>query len=324
MLSTLEPRRYESRSMKEVTDLSDVIKQTGAFESFDGTPVYYEVRGTGRPIVLCYGIACPMNHWSHQLRYFSKNYQTIVFDYRGHHRTPAPQDRANLSMEAICRDIQGLMNHLGLQKASFWGHSYGVQLILRFYDMSPEFVENLVFINGFAKNPINGLFGFNAAEPLFRLFKEAHRKFPTILSTAWKTAVLSPLAIPITSLAGGFNLSLTNLKDVEVYTRGVASMDLEVFTILFDEMLNYDGTPVLDKIDVPTLIISGNKDGVTPREHQELLHERIRSSQLLRVPYGSHCTQLDMPEFVNLRIEKFLNEAGYSPQSQIRKGRKKV
>lgn len=309
--------------MKAATETGDIIKQTGVYESFDGTRIYYEVRGSGRPIVLCYGIACPMNHWTHQLRYFSQNYQTIVFDYRGHHRTPAPKDSANLSMEATGHDISGLLDHLGIQKASFWGHSYGVQVILRFYEMHPELVDNLVFINGFAKNPLHGLLGLNAGEPLFRVFKETYRKFPAVLSTAWKTAILSPLAIPISSLVGGFNLSLTSLKDIEVYARGVASMDLEVFTTLFEEMINFDGTPILDKIDVPTLIISGNKDGVTPLAHQELLHERIRDSQFLRVPYGSHCTQLDMPDFVNLRIEKFLNEIGYSSEQTAPKKRKK-
>lgn len=308
--------------MKATAEAVDIIKQTGVFESFDGTRVYYEVRGSGRPIVLCYGIACPINHWTHQLRYFSQFYQTIVFDYRGHHRTPAPNDPANLSMEAIGRDLSELLKYLGIEKASFWGHSYGVQLLLRFYEMSPELVDNLVFINGFAKNPIHGLLGINAAEPLFKLFKETYRRFPAITSTAWKTAVLSPLAIPVTSLVGGFNLSLTSLKDIEVYARGVAGMDLEVFTTLFEEMINFDGTPVLDKINVPTLIISGSKDGVTPVSHQELLHERIRGSQFLRVPYGSHCTQLDMPDFVNLRIEKFLNEIGYGPEAVTKKSKK--
>jgi pimeloyl-ACP methyl ester carboxylesterase len=41
------------------------------------------------------------------------------------------------------------------------------------------------------------------------------------------------------------------------------------------------------------------------------MNRRIKGSQLLRVPYGSHCTQLDLPDFVNLRIERFLEEIGY-------------
>ncbi len=293
----------------------EVPKRTGSFKSFDGTPIYYEVRGEGRPIVLCYGIACLINHWLHQLRYFSKAYQTIVFDYRGHHNTPAPANRENLSIDAIVRDMKGLLDHLGIERASFWGHSYGVQIILRFFDLYPSSVSSLIFINGFASNPIKGMFGFDVIAPLFELFKQGYRTFPTALSTIWKTAISNPLAIPISSLAGGFNLRLAHFKDIEVYARGVASMDLEVFIKLFEEMMAYDGHPVLERINVPTLIISGSKDGVTPRDHQEKMHHQIRHSQFQNVPYGSHCTQLDLPDFVNLRIEKFLSDIGYSPEN---------
>lgn len=298
-----------------MTEDNSVLKRTGFYESFDGTKIYYEVRGEGRPIVLCYGIACLINHWIHQLRYFSGNYQTIVFDYRGHHQTAAPEDSKNLSLEATCKDLQGLLDHLGIERASFWGHSYGVQVLLRFYDLFPEKVDDLVFINGFAKNPLKGMFGIDTIEPVFKFFKESHKMMPATFSSLWKTAVTNPLAIPISSLLGGFNMNLTNLKDIEVYARAVGAMDLNLFLELFDEMLNYDGSEVLDRIKVPTLIISGTKDGVTPRDHQEQMHRRIHGSQFVEVPYGSHCTQLDLPEYVNLRIEKFLNEIGYTPRA---------
>jgi pimeloyl-ACP methyl ester carboxylesterase len=294
---------------------SDVSKKTGTFKSFDGTPIYYEVRGEGEPVFLCYGIACPINHWSQQIKYFSRGYQTIVFDYRGHHRTPAPEDRENLSLDAICRDMKELADHLGIKKASYWGHSYGVQILLRFYDMYPDKVSNLVFINGFSSNPIKGMFGgvlgANAISSFFNVFREGYKNFPETLSALWKTTVSHPLAVPLSSLAGGFNLSLTSMRDIEIYARGVSSMDLDVFITLFDQMMKYDGSSVLDRIEVPVLIISGSKDGVTPVAHQIRMHQRIRGSQFLRVPYGSHCTQLDLPDFVNLRIEKFLDEIGY-------------
>ena len=302
----------------------DVSKRVGTFKSFDGTPIYYEVRGQGKPIVMCYGIGCLINHWTHQLRHFSQDYQTIVFDYRGHHQTPAPENRENLSIDAICRDMQGLLEHLGIKQASFWGHSYGVQILLRFYDMFPQSVSNLVFINGFASNPIKGMFGgvlgMDTITSVFKIFRQGHRKFPETLSQFWKTAVTSPLAIPLSAMAGGFNLSLTKIKDIEVYARGVGSMDLDVFISLFDQMMKYDGSAVLDRIEVPTLIISGSKDGVTPLSTQERMHQRIRGSQFLRVPYGSHCTQLDLPDFVNLRIEKFLQGIGFETDVRPWKG----
>lgn len=291
--------------------MTGIEKHTGFYESFDGTPIYYEVRGTGRPIVMAYGIACLINHWQHQIKYFSKSYQTIVFDYRGHHHTPTPTNREYLTLDAIARDIAGLLQFLNLEKASFWGHSFGAQVVLRAFENNPELFANIVFINGFASNPIANMFGVDVVPILFEHFKQGYQILPQTLAHLWRLAVNNPLAIHLSALAGGFNLNLTSLKDIEIYAKGVASMDLEVFIALFDQMSKYNALPVLDQIQVPTLIISGKRDSVTPKDYQETLHRKIKKSQFLSVPYGSHCTQLDLPDFVNLRIEKFLRENNY-------------
>lgn len=290
---------------------TEVEKKTGTFKSFDGTPIYYEVRGKGKPILMAYGIGCPMNHWTHQVRYFSQQYQTILFDYRGHHKTPEPEDRENLSLDAIARDVKLLFNHLEIEKASMWGHSYGAQVLFRVHEMNPEIFANLVLINGFATNPIKNMFGTNIVEKIFPYLQLGQQAYPAALSRLWKMGVTNPLAIPLSALAGGFNLSLASMRDIEVYAKGVASMDLGVFMHLFDQMMKYDAQHVLEQVKVPTLIISGSKDGVTPGSYQDMMHQKIVGSEIQRVPYGSHCTQLDMPEFVNLRIDKFLIQNKY-------------
>jgi pimeloyl-ACP methyl ester carboxylesterase len=294
-----------------IYSMTDVIKKTGTFESFDGTPIYYEIRGSGKPIFLCYGLGCLMNHWVHQVKHFSGRYQTVLLDYRGHHRSAAPENFENLTIDALCMDLKGLADHLEIGQASFWGHSLGVQILLRMYDMYPELVSNFVFINGFAKNPVKGMFGTDVVEMLFRLGKTSAQRLPGTVEYLWKLGVNNPLAIQMSGLVGGFNLNLSGLKDIEVYARGMAAMDVNVFLTFFEQMMNYDGSPVLDRIEVPTLIVSGNKDKVTPLSYQEEMNRRIKRSQLLRVPYGSHCTQLDLPDFVNLRIDRFLSEIDY-------------
>jgi pimeloyl-ACP methyl ester carboxylesterase len=288
-----------------------VPKSTGHFKSFDGTRIYYEVRGEGKPLVMCYGIGCLINHWIHQIKYFSKNYQTIVFDYRAHHRSEMPESRERLTIDALAQDVNALVEHLGLEKVSLWGHSFGVQVAVRTFDMFPNRVDNLIFVNGFVTNPIVGMFGNDLASSAFHLVKEGYQKLPETISYIWKVAVNNPLAIQLSALAGGFNLKLTHLKDIEIYARGIASMNLDAFLTLFENMMSYDGRPVLDRIQIPTLIIAGRNDSVTPREHQEEMHRRIRNSQFLLVPMGSHCAQLDMPDLVNLKIEQFLGELGY-------------
>ena len=113
-------------------------------------------------------------------------------------------------------------------------------------------------------------------------------------------------------MAGGFNPHLTSVTDIEVYLKALATINIEVFIKLFEAMMGYDGVDVTNRISFPTLLIAGEKDFVTPYKIQENLHKRIKGSELTKVPFGSHCTMLDMPEFVNLRIEKFLNDVHYT------------
>ncbi len=206
----------------------------------------------------------------------------------------------------MAQDLKGLLDHLELHEASLWGHSFGVQMLVRFYDLYPELVHSLVFVNGFVTNPLAGMFGTDATETAFRLIKSGYKTLPETITFLWKFGINNPLAIQLSALAGGFNLKLTSLKDIEIYARGIASMDLNAFITLFESMIKYDGKPVLERIAHPALIIGGKQDSVTPQEHQEEMHHLVKGSEFFMVPYGSHCTQLDMPELVNLKAERFL------------------
>lgn len=292
--------------------MNTIKKTTGYARSYDGTPIFYEVRGEGKPLILCYGIACLMNHWHNQVKFFSNQYQVIMLDYRGHHQSPIPQSRDNLSVDAAVEDICAVVKHLGLKEASFFGHSWGTQLLVRLYDLYPELISNLVMVNGFASNPIVGMFGSNLPATAFELAKQGYQQLPETTGYLWKKLTYNPLALKLTQISGGFNPKLTKVKDIEVYLKGVASINIDVFLKLFESMMNYDGRPVLEKISVPTLIIAGEKDFITPLKYQEEMHKKIKSSEMTKVPFGSHCSMLDMPEFVNLRIEKFLKENRYS------------
>ena len=80
-------------------NLELIEKKTGYYKAFDGTPIYYETRGSGEPIVFIYGIACLMNHWHHQVEFFSKTHQVILFDIRGHHKSVPVGNIENLKFE---------------------------------------------------------------------------------------------------------------------------------------------------------------------------------------------------------------------------------
>lgn len=286
--------------------MNEVIKSANYFESFDGTKIYYEERGEGQPIVFVYGIACLMNHWHHQISYFSKNYRVISFDLRGHHKSEIPKNKNNLSINAISQDIFFLLEHLKIKKAHFVGHSFGVPVLIDFTEKYSDRISTLTFINGFASNPIKGMFGLDLVEPFYHFIKSQYDLNPSLWDLVWKKAINNPLTMVLTGLAGGFNLKQTQFKDIEVYAKGVSQIDLSVFLPLFQDLMNFNGEKTLEKIIFPTLILGGEKDSVTPFKYQQKMNEKIKGSEFVIVPYGSHCTQLDFPDYTNLKIEKHL------------------
>lgn len=288
---------------------------TGSFRSFDGTSIYYEVRGKNggnrRPIILNYGIGCLANHWHPQVTEFSKSHQVITYDYRGHHKSETPLDEKNLDVDSLAKDLLALMDHLKIEKASLWGHSFGTQVVARFAYFAPDRIANVVSVNGFLRNPLVGMFGNDFAEKLFQLVRAGNEKLPFTMGEVWKFIVTNPLAAQLSGLLGGFNLKLIPFKDVEIYARGLASMNLKTFLTMFESMLAYDGREDSRAIVAPCLVFIGSKDAITPEKHQMELKEFMPQSEVVRIPMGSHCSHLDMPELINLRVEKFFKENEY-------------
>lgn len=284
-----------------------IEKKTGYLISSDKTPIYYELRGQGKPIVFVYGIACLMNHWHHQLNFFSKGYQTLSYDLRGHHKSNPVSHPQDLSLNALSNDLIELVEHLEFKNVPVLGHSFGVPIIIEAYKKRPDLFSHLVFINGFSQNPLNNFLGFNFVDPTYKFIKTQYEQSPILWETLWKTAIDNPVSFILTGILGGFNLNLTHFKDIEIYLKGVASLDLHIFLNMFEEILTYNGTDALKTIKAPTLIISGEKDQVTPMSFQREMHQLVENSELAELKYGSHCCQLDFPEYVNLKIEHFLN-----------------
>lgn len=288
--------------------MDSVIKTTGFFNSFDGSSVYYEVRGQGVPVIFCYGVGCLFNHWSPQTRFFSHHHQAVLMDYRGHHRTPIPENKESLTIDALAQDLIALCDHLEIAKAHFVGHSFGVQVLFCAYEKAPERFRSLVAVNGLYRNPFNAMVDAPTLVEMINQCKKIYNLAPGFLSQLWTKGVTNPLLVPLSALTGGFNLSKTSLKDIEIYAKGVASIDVRVFLTFFEQMIESNFEKVLTKIQVPTLIIAGSKDGLTPMDEQKRMHELILGSELYVVPYGSHCTQLDFPEMVNLKIQQFFEQ----------------
>jgi pimeloyl-ACP methyl ester carboxylesterase len=307
------PKGARKRALREERNLLETQRPPtthGYVKSFDGTRLFYSVEGTGKPLVFCYGLVCSSLHWTYQIDYFRKNYQTIWFDYRGHQNSEVPKNLQSLTVQNLARDMGVILDELGIQESVILGHSMGVNAVLEFYRQQPDRVTAMVVANGTPRRPLETLFSHNALQAAFKILKKAYQHSPDLVEAAWKLGKGNPLMRTLITL-GGFNPHLTPPEDVALYVDQVAEMNPAVFIHLIQNYDSVDSTSWLHTITKPTLIIAGEEDKIIPIELQELMNQLIPESRLEKIKHGSHCPQMDLPELVNLKIEKFLTDIKY-------------
>jgi pimeloyl-ACP methyl ester carboxylesterase len=289
----------------ETAQDAEVQTRFGSVTADDGTPIFYCEEGSGPPLVFCYGIACSTLHWTYQIEYFRKHYRCIWFDYRGHRRTPIPLRIQSMSVESAARDLFTVLNHLDVGPAVFLGHSMGASVVLQFAREYPGRVQRMVLANGTAKKPLETLLGGNYLGPAFDLLSKTERMKPDWVNLLWK--VQYDIGASRQLLGNlGFNSHASHPGDVQTYTRQIAELPPVVLTQTMNHYQEFDATPWLHELKIPSLVISGDRDLVTPPETQDLMHQLLSDSRMVRVYGGSHCTTLDYPEYVCLLIERFL------------------
>jgi pimeloyl-ACP methyl ester carboxylesterase len=298
-------RKRSAHSKSTSTDRPPVTH--GYVKSFDGTKLFYSIEGRGKPVVFCYGLVCSSLHWTYQIEHFQASYQAVWFDYRGHQNSEAPKNLDSLTLENIARDLKTILDELAISDVVLLGHSMGVNVALEFYRQQPARVAGMILANGTAKRPLETLFHHNALQSAFHILKRIYRKSPKLCAKIWKSQKSNPFTRTLVSL-GGFNPHLTPQADIEMYIDQVIDMDPEILIHLIENYDAYDATAWLHTVQTPTLIIAGEQDRLIPVEQQELMHQLIPSSRLEVIRHGSHCPQMDLPDLVNLKIEKFLNE----------------
>jgi pimeloyl-ACP methyl ester carboxylesterase len=75
-------------------------------------------------------------------------------------------------------------------------------------------------------------------------------------------------------------------------------------------MARHSAEDVLPSVDVPTLVIAGQRDGMCPSRLVKRIYTNVKGAELFVVPHGTHATLIEQPELVNLRIETFLRKNG--------------
>lgn len=203
-------------------------KSAGKYASVNGIDLYYEIHGTGTPLILLHGGFGTLETFTALSPTLALDHQIIGVDLYGHGRT-ALTNRP-LRFEHMADDIAGLIDHLGLEKADVLGYSLGGAVALQTVIRHPEQVNKLVVVS----------------TPFKR--------------TGWHPEMRAGMASIAPEFFVGTPLHDTYMNVApkpEDFSRLVANMREALSQ-------DYDWTEQVSALKMPTLIIAGDSDGLPP------------------------------------------------------------
>ena len=117
------------------------------YADINGLKMYYEVYGSGKPLVLLHGsyMSIPLN-WRHIIPMFAKDRKVIVAEMQGHGRTR--DISREVSFEGMADDVSGLLKHLKIDSADILGYSMGGGIAFQVAVRHPGQVRRLVVVSG--------------------------------------------------------------------------------------------------------------------------------------------------------------------------------
>jgi pimeloyl-ACP methyl ester carboxylesterase len=272
----------------------------------DGTRLHYSTVGQGAPaLVCCDGIGCDGYAWKYIAQDFAARNRVVRWHYRGHGLSGNPSPE-RMRISDLVEDLVRVLDAQEIERAVLLGHSLGVQVILEAHRRHPDRVLALVPVCGSFGRPLDTFRDSNVLRRLLPAISRLVHRFPRAADALWRQFD-SEFAYQV-SLVTEANRALVRHSDFRSYFTHFAKMDPRLFVRLLDDASRHDALPHLTKIDVPMLIVAGEKDGFTPQWLSEIMHKRVRDSELCVVPSGTHTAPIEMPELITLRLQRFLDD----------------
>jgi pimeloyl-ACP methyl ester carboxylesterase len=253
-----------------------------------GTSIEYDVRGEGPAVVLLHAFPLSKAMWDAQAKALAATHRVLRFDARGFGGTP-PGDGL-LTMERIADDAAALLDHLDIPQAAFVGLSMGGYAAFAAVRRHPSRISALVLADT-------------------RATADSADQKKSRSQQADKVRAEGPAAIADGFLQKAVGAT-THRERPEVVAR-VKEMILAapargVVDALAGLAARADSTPTLREIRVPTLVVCGEEDALTPPADSEALHEGIRGSTLEVLPKAGHLSALEDPAAFNAALLGFL------------------
>ena len=270
-------------------------------ESFDAGSIYVVEKGEGPPIVLSHGVTNSTREWFHQLESLPRQgFRAIAFDHRGHGKSKV--GTAGHSLQTLAHDVRSVVEGLDLHDAILVGHSMGgvaVQaFVTQFPEVAAERVAGIVLLSTLAKTPL----GSHSTRTKRRI--EQITNHAPDMSWVWA----SPnFGLVIARLGFGRDPHPSHVELVrQMMYECPAATRLESPRAL----IGLDLTGELPNVKVPTLVIVGTADILTPPAQAELIARLIPGAQLEVFPGGGHMLMLERAAELERMIVDFARRVG--------------
>ncbi len=260
--------------------------------SINGTDIYYEIHGSGEPVLLLHGGFCSIEMMRPQIEALASDYTVYAPERPGHGRSP---DVAGpISYAQSVADTLDYLDAMGVQRPHIVGFSDGAIIGLTIALQHPGRLRSLVAISGNLDPSgfVDGLIADDTAE------ETADSPDPAIETAASVT--------PADETAEEIALDPTRVIYNALSPDGPEHADVVLDKLL--HLWTYEPNIPADElagISAPVLIMAGDRDVIKP-EHSRLMAFSIPQGQLCIVPGASHALLDERPEFVTFAVQDFL------------------
>lgn len=250
----------------------------------DGRAIYFEVHGTGEPVLFLNGALMSTESWGSHVEAFSKECMLILMDFFG-------QGRSEIVTEEYTQDLQveaikALLDALKLSQIHIFSSSYGAQVALGFALKYQKRVKSLILqgVRSYADDPHSCAIAHFWADV-------AEECDPDKL---WDAIV------PWVFGADFYNQYNGILGERKALFRSVLSTRPKEWYVGWAQLIRscctYNVQDRLREIQVPTLVVGGELDKLVPLNLQHEVHEGIPGSEYIIVQGSSHAPYVDKPK----------------------------
>lgn len=247
--------------------------------SVGGADLHVDMNGEGHAVLFLHGMGCDATDWQPQMEAFRETFRCIAPDHRGHGRSTRDVG-AGLSLSGLADDAVAVLDELGVDTAHVVGLSMGGMVAQRLALAHPDRVCTLSLLDTFSDpGPLGdglGAMADNVEAAGIDVFAGAFEQ----LVFAAKTRSERPELLARFDRQFRSNDAAALASDL----RAIAAIDTHA---------------KLGSIRVPTLVVVGAEDQLTPPDRGEILAEEIPEARFEVIPNAGHFTNLEEPDAVN-------------------------